>query len=121
MTLRHRGPSGPRCGPSGVAPGRRRSFAQVTDRSAQSRGTPAPSQRAPPGGTPLVIGAAQIGGNTLFWRLQPCTIVDRLALCTDHTVRRREDIALAPRSWTIQPRAKDRSRRRRGHHQAVHP
>jgi hypothetical protein len=32
----------------------------------RSHGPSAPPQRAPPGGTPLVIGTAQIGANTLF-------------------------------------------------------
>jgi hypothetical protein len=59
MTLRHHGLSG-------AKQGRRRSCAQVVDRPAQSHGPSVPPQWAPPGGTPRVIGAAQIGANTLF-------------------------------------------------------
>jgi hypothetical protein len=64
--MRHRGPSGPVRGPSGVMRGRCRSCAQVMGRPVQSRGPSVPPQRASSGGTPLVIGAAQIGANTLF-------------------------------------------------------
>jgi hypothetical protein len=55
MTLRHRGPFDPMCGPSGVKQGRRRSCAQAADRPAQSHGPSAPSQRAPSDDTSLVI------------------------------------------------------------------
>jgi hypothetical protein len=66
MTLRHRGSSDPMRGPSGATQGRRRSCAQVADHPAQSRGPSAPLQRATPGDTPLVIGAAQIGVNNTY-------------------------------------------------------
>jgi hypothetical protein len=64
--MHHRGPSGPVRGSSGATQGRRRSCAQVADHPTQSGGPSVPPQRAPPGGTTLVIGAAQIGVNTLF-------------------------------------------------------
>jgi hypothetical protein len=63
--MRHRGPSGPVRRSSGAKQGRRRSCAQVTDRPTQSRISAQP-QRAPSGGTPLVIDVVQIGANTLF-------------------------------------------------------
>jgi hypothetical protein len=66
MTLCHHGSSGPVRGPSGATQGRRRSCIQVTDRPGQSHGPSAPPQWTPPDGTPLVIGAAQIGVNILF-------------------------------------------------------
>jgi hypothetical protein len=58
-TLCHRGQSG-------ATQGRHCSCVQVTDRPTHRRGSSAPPQREPPDGTPLVIGATQIGVNTLF-------------------------------------------------------
>lgn len=55
--MRLRGPSNTEHSPSGATQGRRHFYAQVTDRSAQSHRLSVPPQRAPPGGTPLVIGA----------------------------------------------------------------
>jgi hypothetical protein len=76
--MRHRGSSGPMCGPSGAKQGRRRSCAQVADHPAQSRGPSAPPQRAPPGGTPLVICAAQIGDNTVVQSFSSCFSPNKL-------------------------------------------
>jgi hypothetical protein len=75
MTLRHRGPSDSERGPFCATQGRRRSCVQVVDRPAQSRGPFASPQRAPPGGTPLVIGAAQIGANTYKMAIEKISFV----------------------------------------------
>ena len=63
--MRHHGPSGPVRGPSGAMEGRHHSCAQVVDRPTQSHGPSVPPSRAPPGGTPLVIGNGQIGTNNI--------------------------------------------------------
>jgi hypothetical protein len=82
MTLRHYGPFDPVCGPSGATQERRRFYAQVADRPAQSHGPSAPSRgTARRYTTPLVIGAVQINASKqiLFFQLTPCNSI--LAEC----------------------------------------
>jgi hypothetical protein len=54
-----------------VRQGRRHSCAYVVDRSVQSRGPSVPPQRAPLGGTPLVISVAQIDANNYMYQNLP--------------------------------------------------